>query len=81
MRRSPAGKLLLLSFLAVPVDAGSGEAALRLSGRTHREPAEQTVTLAVEPNALPRQALVVPPALAPLATGPVAQEEAAGSPP
>ena len=66
------------SFLAVPVDAGSGEAALRLSGRARAgNVAEQTVTLAVEPNALPRQALVVPPALAPLATGPVAQEEAA----
>ena len=67
-----------LSFLAVPVDAGPGAAALRLSGRDAAgNAAEQTVTLAVEPNALPRQALVVPPALAPLATGPVAQEEAA----
>jgi murein DD-endopeptidase MepM/ murein hydrolase activator NlpD len=66
------------SFLAVPVEAGPGEAALRLAGRDAAgNAAEQALTLAVEPNALPRQTLIVPPALAALATGPVAGDESA----
>jgi murein DD-endopeptidase MepM/ murein hydrolase activator NlpD len=67
-----------LSFLAVPVEAGGGERRLRLSGQDAAgNAAEEAVAVAVETNTLPRQALVVPPALAPLATGPVAREEAA----
>jgi murein DD-endopeptidase MepM/ murein hydrolase activator NlpD len=66
------------AFMAVPVEAASGEGALRLAGRDAAgNAAEQAVTLAVEPNTLPRQALVVPPALAALATGPVAAAESA----
>jgi murein DD-endopeptidase MepM/ murein hydrolase activator NlpD len=66
------------SMVALPVEATDGEASLRLSGRDGAgNTADRETSLPVEAVDLPRQALLVPSALAPLATGPVARDEAA----
>jgi murein DD-endopeptidase MepM/ murein hydrolase activator NlpD len=64
------------AVFAVPVDTPAGEVPLRLAGVDGAgNRAEQATLLPLEGATLPRQALQVPPLLAPLATGPVARDE------
>ncbi|HEX2324741.1 MAG TPA: hypothetical protein VHQ00_05035, partial [Chloroflexota bacterium] len=66
------------AVFAVPVDTPAGEVPLRLAGVDGAgNRAEQSTLLPLEGATLPRQALQVPPLLAPLATGPVARDESA----
>lgn len=67
-----------VSVVAVPVETGAGDVAVRLAGRDLAgNGAEKTLPLVIEAAILPRQALAVPESLATLATGPVARNEAA----
>jgi murein DD-endopeptidase MepM/ murein hydrolase activator NlpD len=73
---SPIGAQLAL--VAAPVTATSAPATLTISGRDRAgNTATQQTEIPVESAIVPRQNLLVPPALASLATGPVASDEAA----
>ena len=73
-----SGPLARVVLVTAPVNSPAGELALRLSGRDLAgNVTNETVQLPIEAAALLRQALLVPPFLAPLATGPVATAEAA----
>lgn len=64
------------SVVALPVDSGAGEVRVRVTGQdTAGNRAEKSIQVPVEVAVLPRQALVVPGALASLATATVASEE------
>jgi murein DD-endopeptidase MepM/ murein hydrolase activator NlpD len=66
------------AVFAVPVDTPAGEVPLRLTGADGAgNRAEQSALLPLEGATLPRQTLQLPPALAALATGPVARDESA----
>jgi murein DD-endopeptidase MepM/ murein hydrolase activator NlpD len=73
----PPGAGHYFSLVAVPVETAAGETSLRLAGRDGAgNAADRATSLPVEAVTLPRQDLSVPPALAALATGPVARDEA-----
>jgi|GEM_PF-5017572 len=70
-----AASLILIS---APVNSPAGEGVLRLGARdVAGNVTSETTQIPVDAAALPRQTLLVPPFLAPLATGPVATAEAA----
>lgn len=72
-----AGRSEGFSVVALPVDSGAGEVRVRVAGQDPAgNTAEKSIQLSVDAAVLPRQALVVPGALASLATGAVAREEA-----
>ncbi|HEV2122850.1 MAG TPA: M23 family metallopeptidase [Chloroflexota bacterium] len=78
LERLQGGGLSLLAILAVAPSAPANDTAMRISARDLAgNAAEIEVALPVDAPALPRQDLRVPADLAPLATGPVATEEAA----
>lgn len=67
-----------LAFIVAPVNAPAGEIAVRVTGRDAAGNVTQAdLPLAIEPVTVPGQALQVPPSLAALVTGPVANAEAA----
>ncbi|MDQ3700553.1 MAG: M23 family metallopeptidase, partial [Chloroflexota bacterium] len=71
-----AGRPAGFSVVALPVDTGAGEVHVRVVGQdTAGNTAEKSIQVPVVAAVLPRQTLVVPGALAPLATSPVAREE------
>ncbi|MBI3972294.1 MAG: peptidoglycan DD-metalloendopeptidase family protein [Chloroflexi bacterium] len=75
---SPAYVPAYLALVAVPVHTAGGELLVAASGRDAAgNVGEAKEGLAIEPVPARRQALIVPPALAGLATGPVATAEAA----
>ena len=75
---SAGGETTALAFVAVPVDSTVGERAVEVDGRDRAgNEARAQDTLKIDAVRVPSQALVVPPALQPLATGPVATAETA----
>ena len=73
----PAGPLSRLGLIAVPPTHPGGRVVLAVHARDGAGNArDEQIGYSVEAVALPRQNLIVPPALAALATGPVASAEA-----
>lgn len=68
----------LVAFLAAPIDAPPGALEVRVSARDWAgNEGSASLALPLQTRPAPRQDLIVPEALQPLATGPVAAEEAA----